>query len=65
MADSTVIEMDVEFEWLIHLPYTPNLAPIDLCMFPAVKTELRGRTFENLDQLRCTTPSIIEKYDFF
>jgi histone-lysine N-methyltransferase SETMAR len=32
-------------EILPHHPYSPDLAPSDFCLFPYLKTKLRGRSF--------------------
>ena len=33
------------FKVLPHPPYSPDLAPSDICLFPKLKTNLRCRNF--------------------
>jgi len=40
------------WELLEHPPYSPDLAPCDFHLFPKVKEMLRGRRFENEDQIQ-------------
>jgi hypothetical protein len=35
-----------------HLPYSPDLAPSDLFLFPKVKEILKGRYFDATDNIR-------------
>ena len=59
-AASTELELDVlGFERIIHPPYSPDLAPMDFCVFPTLKSELRGKRFDNLDQLRFAARTIL------
>ncbi len=43
-------------EWSIktldHPPYSPDLAPCDFALFPRLKSQIRGKHFQNLDQLK-------------
>ena len=41
-----------DMDLLNHPPYSPDLAPCDYFMFPALKATLRGRRFENVDALQ-------------
>ena len=41
-----------DMELLNHPPYSPDLAPCNYFLFPALKAKLRGRRFENVDNLQ-------------
>jgi len=48
-------------------PYFPNMAPSDFWLFPHLKTELKGKRFEDIDAIKknaTNTLNIIPK-DFF
>lgn len=49
-------------EILSHPPYSPDLSPCDFALFPRLKKELRGRRFDNLDDLRGATQSILSSF---
>jgi transposase len=34
-----------------HPPYSPDLAPADLFLFPKLKTTLKGRHFQTIEQI--------------
>lgn len=34
-----------------HVPYSPNIAPMDFRVFPVVKAALKGRKFDSLHEL--------------
>jgi len=36
---------DLNYELLEHLPYSPDLAPSDFCLFPKLKIFLAGQRF--------------------
>ena len=40
------------FESLVHLPYSPDLAPSDFHLFPNLKKELRGRKFSDNNEVK-------------
>ena len=42
---------DLQFETLPHPPYSPDLSPCDYWLFGPMKKYLKGRRFENLQQL--------------
>ena len=42
---------EMGMEILPHSPYSPDLAPCDFHIFPAVKHELRGQHHEDLEDL--------------
>ena len=35
-----------------HPPYTKDLTPCDFWMFPKLKSELKGRRFEDIEELK-------------
>jgi len=39
------------YEILPHPPYSPDLAPSDFFLFPQMKTPLRGRRFDDTDEV--------------
>ena len=48
----TTIQIQPEAEVLTHPPYSPDLAPCDFALFPKLKGELKGKHFNDLDELR-------------
>jgi hypothetical protein len=38
---------DLHYEFLEHLPYFPDLAPSDFCLFPKLKLFLAGQRFSS------------------
>ena len=48
----TTIKVQLEAEILTHPPYSPDLAPCDFALFPKLKGELKGKHFNDLDELR-------------
>jgi hypothetical protein len=45
----------LEFEVLEHPPYSPDLAPMDFRVFPEIKSCLRVRKFDSVQELRRAT----------
>ena len=41
----------LKFDVLYYPPYSPDLAPADFALFPRLKKFLRGRVFENRENL--------------
>jgi len=35
-----------------HLPYAPDLAPADFFLFPKIKTTLKGRRFQTIEEIQ-------------
>jgi len=35
-----------------HPPYSPELAPADICLFPKLKTTLKGRHFQTIEEIQ-------------
>jgi len=36
-----------------HPPYTPDLAPADFFLFPKLRTTLKGRRFQTIEEVKC------------
>ena len=47
---------------LTHPPYSPDLAPCDFALFPKLKDELKGKHFNDLDELRSESIRILYSY---
>ena len=47
------------FERLQHTSYSPDLALCDFSFFPRLKSDLRGKRFDDLEELCLSTRSII------
>ena len=45
-----------------HPPYSPDLAPCDFWMFPRLKEKLRGRRFEDVEEMK---EAVTEALDTF
>ena len=51
-AGSTDLELALlGFQRILHPPYSPDLAPLDFAYFPPLKEHLRGRRFEDKDDI--------------
>ena len=50
-------------ERLEHAPYSPDLAPMDFALFPRLKSELRGKRFDDLDHLRMSVRTVLGGYE--
>ena len=52
-ADTAAITLDFlaasDVHLVIHPPYSPDLAPSDWFLFPSVKRQLKGKTFQNAE----------------
>jgi hypothetical protein len=35
-----------------HPPYSPDLAPCDFLLFPKMKLKLKGRRFDNIEEIQ-------------
>lgn len=60
----TVIH-DTEFELLKDPPYSPNLAPNDFYLFPRLKKHLRGKKFEDDNEVMAAVEAFWENHDKF
>jgi hypothetical protein len=45
---------------LDHPPYSPDLAPSDFLLFPKEKEILKGRHFDDIDDIRSNTAAAME-----
>jgi hypothetical protein len=45
---------------LEHLPYSPDLAPNDFFLFPKIKEILKGRHFDDIDDIRSNTTAALK-----
>ena len=62
-AASTMLDISLlGFEVLEHLPYSPDLAPMDFRVFPEMKAFLRGRKFDSVQELRRATRDAIRSF---
>ena len=58
----TTIKIQLEAEILTHPQYSPDLAPCDYTLFPKLKNELKGKHFNDLDELRSESTRILYSY---
>ena len=50
---------------VLHPPYSPELAPCDFGMFPKLKENLRGRRFEDVEELKeAVTETLVALEDY-
>jgi hypothetical protein len=62
-ASSTSLEIDLlDFETIVHPPYSPDLAPMDFSIFPEIKRQLRGLRFESAIDLSLKVRSIVASF---
>ena len=48
-------------EYLLpHPPYSPDLAPCDFYLFPKIKQELSGRSFDSIENLSRAIQAIVD-----
>jgi len=45
---------------LEHPAYSPDLAPIDFFLFPKIKEILKGRHFDDIDDIRSNTTAALK-----
>ena len=43
-----------------HPPYSPDLAPCDLCLFPKLKENLRGCRYETIEEMKEAVTNVID-----
>ena len=60
MVMSYLTEMGIKT--VPHPPYSPDLAPCDFWMFPRLKEKLRGRRFEDVEEMK---EAVTEALDTF
>ena len=62
-AVDTVDTIDfLGMERLPHAPYSPDLAPMDFALFPRLKSEMRGKRYDDLDDLRMEVRRLMSSY---
>jgi len=42
-----------------HPPYSPDLAPCDFCLFPEIKSVLKGTHFVSVENVKAKTAEIL------
>jgi hypothetical protein len=47
---------------LKHLPYSPDLAPNDFFLFPKIKETLKGKHFDDIDDIRSNTMAALKAF---
>ena len=52
------------WEMLDHPPYSPDLSPPDLDLFPKLKASLRGVRYDSLDELECAVNAEVQRINF-
>lgn len=63
-AVETLLTIDfLGFERINHAPYSPDLAPMDFAVFPQLKSDLRGRSFSDIEELRMAVRTAVSAYD--
>lgn len=50
-------------ERIPHAPYSPDLAPMDFALFPRLKSDLRGKRFADLNDLRMEIRRVLGLYE--
>ena len=55
----TTIKIQLEAEILTH---SPDLVPCDFALFPKLKDELKGKHFNDLDEIRSDSTRILYSY---
>lgn len=61
-SEDTLMTIDfLGYERLRHAPYSPDLAPMDFAIFPRLKSELRGQSFDTADEIRFAVRSAMRK----
>ena len=43
-----------------HLPYSPDLAPCDFCLFPKLKENFRGYRYETIEEMKEAVTKVID-----
>ena len=62
-AVDTVDTIDfLGMERLPHAPYSPDLAPMDFALFPRLKSEMCGKRYDDLDDLRMEVRRLMSSY---
>ena len=51
------------YERITHAPYSPDIAPFDVAIFPRMKGDLRGKRYETLQEFRMAVRTAVATYD--
>jgi hypothetical protein len=43
-----------------HPPYCPDLATCDFFLFPKMKLKLKGRRFDNIEEIEVESPTVLD-----
>jgi hypothetical protein len=43
-----------------HPPYSPDLAPCDLFLFPKMKLKLKGRQFDTIEEMQAESQRVLD-----
>jgi hypothetical protein len=43
-----------------HAPYSPDLAPCDLFLFPKMKLNLKGRQFDTIEEIQAKSLRVLD-----
>ena len=43
-----------------HTAYSPDLSPCDFCLFPKIKEQLRGKNFQDINELHAAVQEQME-----
>ncbi len=60
--DTEVFRRQVRMERGPHPPYSPDLAPCDFFLFPKLKSEMRGKRYANLPDLKRAVHSVFDSF---
>lgn len=64
VAAATRLEISLlGFETVEHAPYSPDLAPMDFRVFPVVKSALKGRKFDDFNELSFAAQNVVASFD--
>ncbi len=59
ITKATLTQMNIDT--LQHPPYSPDLAPCDFYLFPTIKSEMRGKRFDDVDDLPVAVREVIRQ----
>ena len=45
-----------------HPPYSPNLVPCDFFLFPKLKLQMKGRRFDNIEEIKEESQRVLEQF---
>ncbi|XKL62233.1 hypothetical protein PGB90_002066 [Kerria lacca] len=47
---------------ILHPPYSPNLAPYDMGLFPKLKIRLKGRRFDIIEEIQTESQAVLDAF---